>query len=819
MTLCFSLFLALSLVLGQLIPVSATDEVPAEVPVEETGIPEAEPVQPDPEPTEEEPGVPPEGETPASAEDEGTPVPTDPAGDGQGEFNNSTDDMISGADDNAETIKYGTVIKSQTVGNVEIIATYDWTSGLNENAQMNVREIPDNSEEYKNYLERVKAVTEGDNTFAHFFDIWFTVNGEKVQPTGKVNIEFNYLTPQQKDSADSIIAVHFGEGSQTEILGPKQIEQTETDVRSVEVEATSFSIYGIMALASDVAPGETLNLNLACTGTLKGTSSFYSSYWSSSDDSIATVTGNGSTATVLGKKQGTVTIIHTYGSWNNQKTEQFTVKVSNLTPVYVFVAAVDDKEQPYSDEMLELLQVTNKNDKQYFAAGTVLLDLSKFTKGSVKSKLTDDADWDELINQIKNNTDSHLITGNSNNPKNTVADYLTYVERDYSAAPGSVGNRKSGMWITSLDTSSVGGNTFIGGAVDSSGNPVAPSNNHCWHLDFRFQCVHINYVYGKNNIDSGECKDYNPAGTKVFIKGAQMDKTPELGELPEGYKVAGYYTTDTFDPGTEWDGIYKPITEDTDVYIKIVPKDNAVINYVVQEGNGTVTDPSQNDAEKKSGTDSFNPDSNPKGSTAKPAEGWEFEGWYSNQDCTNLVTKDLVINPIAPQGGWQETTNITYYAKFVQTTKTLVVSNTVDGNAGDKEHYFNYQLIILDSESKIVETKEFKLKHGETSEVFEYPSSHTYVVKQTDGLDHDTTATGKRRESEIQHGTYTKSEQKHEGDLQDHTIVEFTNIKDIPVPSGLNDHDSAIHGFVLSAGAGLLLIVAIVALRRRMNAI
>ena len=36
-TLCFSLFLALSMVLGQLIPVTATDEVPAEVPVEETG--------------------------------------------------------------------------------------------------------------------------------------------------------------------------------------------------------------------------------------------------------------------------------------------------------------------------------------------------------------------------------------------------------------------------------------------------------------------------------------------------------------------------------------------------------------------------------------------------------------------------------------------------------------------------------------------------------------------------------------------------------------------------------------------------------------
>ncbi len=96
-TLCFSLFLALSMVLGQLIPVTATDEVPAEAPttVEEPGTPEPEPVKSDPEPeAEEDPGVTPtEGETPAPSE-VGELKPTAPAGDGQGgETTNPTEDV------------------------------------------------------------------------------------------------------------------------------------------------------------------------------------------------------------------------------------------------------------------------------------------------------------------------------------------------------------------------------------------------------------------------------------------------------------------------------------------------------------------------------------------------------------------------------------------------------------------------------------------------------------------------------------------------------------------------------------------------------
>jgi len=75
-TLCFSLFLALSMVLGQLIPVTATDGVPAETPatVEEPGTPAEELAKPDPEPKAGEDPA----ETPVVETEPMAPADTDP---------------------------------------------------------------------------------------------------------------------------------------------------------------------------------------------------------------------------------------------------------------------------------------------------------------------------------------------------------------------------------------------------------------------------------------------------------------------------------------------------------------------------------------------------------------------------------------------------------------------------------------------------------------------------------------------------------------------------------------------------------------------
>ena len=142
------------MVLGQLIPVTATDEVPTEEVIpEETGTPEP-PAKPDPEPAaEEESGTVPTG-------DEGTvTVPPEPAQDGQGE--EPTTPSEEPTEDNAS---YPEKIVKTRIGNAEIMATYDSQSGLPEEAAFRVEEVTGEAAEV--YKEWANNTLTGDVTFA-----------------------------------------------------------------------------------------------------------------------------------------------------------------------------------------------------------------------------------------------------------------------------------------------------------------------------------------------------------------------------------------------------------------------------------------------------------------------------------------------------------------------------------------------------------------------------------------------------------------------------------------------------------------------------
>ena len=84
---------------------------------------------------------------------------------------------------------------------------------------------------------------------------------------------------------------------------------------------------------------------------LTGTSSNYgySHSWSSSNEKIATVTGNGSTAVVKGVAVGTVTITH-YSRWSSSKqTETYQVKVTRFADNYSGKAAIYYLANPAGD--------------------------------------------------------------------------------------------------------------------------------------------------------------------------------------------------------------------------------------------------------------------------------------------------------------------------------------------------------------------------------------------------------------------------------------------------------------------------------------
>lgn len=134
-------------------------------------------------------------------------------------------------------------------------------------------------------------------------------------------------TPEGKDSKEATSEEKAEEETQAE------------DDKNKEIAVTSIS--GPM----EVQVGERIELT--------GTSSNYgySHSWSSSNEKIATVTGNGSTAVVKGVAVGTVTITHTYYSrWSSSKqTETYQVKVTRFADNYSGKAAIYYLANPAGD--------------------------------------------------------------------------------------------------------------------------------------------------------------------------------------------------------------------------------------------------------------------------------------------------------------------------------------------------------------------------------------------------------------------------------------------------------------------------------------
>lgn len=516
-----------------------------------------------------------------------------------------------------------------------------------------------------------------------------------------------------------------------------------------------------------------------------------------------------------------------------------------VVTAYVYVAAMDEKGNRYSEEMCTLLGIDYKsiNDHGWFGAGTVTLDLTGIvTPGSNlsgKNFLNNDGEWNQVLNQI---TDANPIDTstvfNKTNQANTVRTYLKQAIRGMAENSNVIQNQSKLILANGLVGNNVPGTTNNDGiryqnnsSYDINGQNRGNKQEYTWHLDLQFDTVHINYFYGNNGITDDYCKDLTSAAeSKVFIKGSVMDDRPTIN-APAGYKIVGYYADPDFK--TEWNAFNQPINEDTNVYIKIELLNNVVINYKVQQGKGTVTDPSKDGEAGQTGMDSFNPKTgSPQGSTATPDENYEFVGWYSDADFKKLVSKEAYYTPRAPEGGWTEDYKVTYYAKFVLATKTITVHNEVTGNMGDKTHPFQYELVFYkdaNHQTKVTDqvmdttgtnirfengTYKFTLTHDQSTPAMQVPSNLYYVVTQTDGKeDYETSATNNRIGE-----TYISAQQSHSHDLKEDTTVNFKNEKTATVPSGLNDHDQYLSSFMLAAGSTIILLAMIIGVRRRMSA-
>lgn len=188
---------------------------------------------------------------------------------------------------------------------------------------------------------------------------------------------------------------------------------------------------------------------------------------------------------------------------------------------------------------------------------------------------------------------------------------------------------------------------------------------------------------------------------------------------------------------------------------------------------------------------------------------YEFDGWYRKSDFTDKSEWDQTLNE-----------NQTYYGKYVPKNRKLIVTNTVQGNMGDREHSFQYTLEFRDLDGKLNQGDilagqspklnynadegkySFTLTHNESTKELVVPANLTYTITQTDGQDHITKASTDRDGE-----TYNEKDQSLSHDTKQDTKVKFVNEKNHTVPTGIkNQLDSSSVLFVYAAGAGLLIL-------------
>lgn len=132
----------------------------------------------------------------------------------------------------------------------------------------------------------------------------------------------------------------------------------------------------------------------------------------------------------------------------------------------------------------------------------------------------------------------------------------------------------------------------------------------------------------------------------------------------------------------------------------------------------------------------------PKTKTTPDGTVYTFDGWYTNQDCTEGSKFDFDEDTIKE--------DTTFYAKYVPASANLTVTKTVTGMLGDTNKAFTFQIVDADNKP-VALTKDncdgvllnngtdgkFTLKHGGTVTIKNLAPG-TYRVKEIDG-DHDLT--------------------------------------------------------------------------------
>ena len=394
--------------------------------------------------------------------------------------------------------------------------------------------------------------------------------------------------------------------------------------------------------------------------------------------------------------------------------DEFTINITKPVKAYVYVNG-----KGYSDEALKLLGIDKStlDNNGYFPVGEITVSANFFNGKNKKSSsmINSEADWSKLLSSLKDMKTDTLTGKYAANKGNSIASYLKQATGDL--------NQYWGSGLTNFGYFKDTHYGFEDQTVD-------------YHLDLHFNTSVIKYVTGNNGISTGKAADGTQVDERTYINGSTAIE-PENLTIPSGYKLSGYYSD--YAMTQEWIPGKTIVSDETNpiVYIKIVPKDNVIINYV-SLGSGTVNDKSKDD-------ESFNPETGEaKGAKASASDGYYFVGWYSEEACTNLVSEK---DTFKPSGTWSEGQEITYYAKFeakheitVQAkSDTVIYDGEIHTIAADEleksEFIIDGVTYTVSATTSGVSGKDVKIVDEEVSS---YPNAITegsVVVKDSQNID------------------------------------------------------------------------------------
>ena len=165
------------------------------------------------------------------------------------------DETGSPAEDDGEEIETALPVKVLKAfgSDYTVILSYDETSGIPDEAILDVSEIPQNSEEYQTYLKEAKKAMglKEEETLpsfaARFFDIKIIVDDQEFTPETGVSVEITYTEPLAEHPETAVSAVHFAdESAEAEVIEANTAEIQDDGQATVEFTAESFSVYGVI---------------------------------------------------------------------------------------------------------------------------------------------------------------------------------------------------------------------------------------------------------------------------------------------------------------------------------------------------------------------------------------------------------------------------------------------------------------------------------------------------------------------------------------------------------------------------------------------